>query len=50
MVLGASSALARDRGCAAQKSTPPPPAAATVVTEKPGQVVEESVETVAARS
>jgi hypothetical protein len=51
MVLGTSAVLAAIiAGCGMQKATtPPPPAAATVVTEKPGQLVEESVETIAAR-
>jgi hypothetical protein len=50
MALGTSVGLAAMvAGCAAQKATPPPPAAASAVAEKPGQVVEESIETVAAR-
>jgi hypothetical protein len=36
-------------GCATQKATPPPPAASSAVSERPGQVIEESIETVAAR-
>jgi len=51
MVFGASGALtALVAGCGAPKFTPPPPpAATTVVAEKPGQLVEKSIVTMAAR-
>jgi hypothetical protein len=50
MALGTSIGIAAVvAGCATQKATPPPPAAVSAVAEKPGQVVEESIETVAAR-
>src|SRR5687767_12483569 len=49
MALGAAGALACGIvGCMGSKATPPPPQAAVVVSEKPGEVVEEATITVQA--
>jgi hypothetical protein len=50
MLLGASGALAALlAGCGMHQATPPPPVAATTVSEQPGQVVEKSVVSAAAK-